>query len=93
MPHCVFCHNEVVFEVKIGRRDECPFCHRDIHACLQCRHYDRASHNQCREPQSEWVADKEAANFCGYFEFGRDVGDETRQQEKAKKDLDALFKK
>ncbi len=93
MPRCAFCQHEITLEVKIGRLDECPHCSRDLHTCLQCRHYDRAVHNQCREPQAEWVPDKERANFCGYFEFGRDVTDERNLQEKAKKDLETLFKK
>lgn len=77
----------------MSRRDDCPNCHRDLHACVQCKYYDRSSHNQCREPQSEWVADKEAANFCGFFEFGREVEDERAAQDKAKKRLDDLFKR
>lgn len=93
MPRCIFCQQEVVFEVKIGRLEECPHCHRDIHACVQCRHYDRAAHNRCREPQAEWVPDKECANFCGYFEFGRDDAGERAAQHKALNDLDALFRK
>lgn len=93
MPKCSFCQTEISLEVKIGRLDECPGCHRDLHTCMQCKYYDRAAHNDCREPQAEWVPDKERANFCGYFEFGRDVMEERESQEKAKKGLDELFKK
>lgn len=93
MSRCAFCHQEVVLEVKIGRLDECPHCRRDLHACLQCRHYDRAAHNQCRETQSEWVPDKERSNFCGFFEFGRETDDEREQQGNAKRDLESLFRK
>ena len=93
MPKCVHCGNEIELIVKVGRRDECPQCQADLHTCIQCRHYDRSAHNNCREPQSEWVPDKEAANFCGYFEFGRDITETKNEQDKAKNDLDGLFKK
>jgi hypothetical protein len=26
-----------------------------------------SAHNRCREPQAEWVSDREKANFCDYF--------------------------
>jgi hypothetical protein len=29
--------------------------------------YDTSAHNRCREPQAEWVTDRERANFCDYF--------------------------
>jgi hypothetical protein len=93
MPTCAWCQREIELIVKVGRQDDCPHCHRDLHACVQCRHYDRAAHNKCREPQSEWVPDKERANFCGYFEFGREVAGERDAEEKAKNGLEALFKK
>jgi len=93
MARCVYCGTEIDLSVKVNIRDECPSCYRDLHACLQCRHYDRAAHNQCRENQAGWVADKEKANFCGYFEFGRDATEERESQDKAKKALEHLFKK
>ena len=93
MPKCVHCGNEIELIVKVGRRDECHHCHEDLHTCIQCRFYDRASHNDCREPQAEWVPDKESANFCGYFEFGRDITEEKDDQDQAKHQLEDLFKK
>ena len=93
VPKCVHCGNDIELIVKIGRRDECPSCHEDLHACVQCKYYDRTAHNQCREPQAGWVAEKESANFCGYFEFGRDTTEEKNNQDKAKQQLEDLFKK
>jgi hypothetical protein len=29
--------------------------------------YDPHAHNKCREPQAEWVTDRERANFCDFF--------------------------
>ena len=93
MPKCVFCGEEINLEFKIGRRDECTKCGNDLHACVQCRFYDRSYHNQCRENQASQVADKEKSNFCEFFEFGRDVGYENKAVDSSKKKLDDLFKK
>lgn len=90
---CAFCGGMVEIEGKPGRADECPHCRRDLHACLQCRFYDRSFHNQCRESQSGYVSDKEKSNFCEFFEFGRDVVSEKSVMVSSKKKLDELFKK
>ncbi|MFK7826658.1 MAG: hypothetical protein AB8G05_21130 [Oligoflexales bacterium] len=34
---------------------------------MNCIYYDAGSHHECREPQAEWVREKESGNFCGYF--------------------------
>lgn len=93
MPSCVFCGSEVEVVGRIGRLDGCPSCRRDLHACLQCRLYDRSAHNQCRESQAPYVADRERANFCEFFEFGREVEGEKKTIEKSKRKLEELFKK
>ena len=94
MPKCVFCGAEVeILDRKVGRMDECHSCKRDLHACVQCRFYDRSYHNQCRENQAGQVADKEKSNFCEFFEFGRDSEGERRAVDDAKGKLDGLFKK
>ncbi len=51
----------------VGRRDECFKCHADLHSCRNCEFYDRAAYNECREPSSEVVLEKERANFCDFF--------------------------
>lgn len=96
MPHCVFCGTSIEFAPgeRVGRRDECPQCRRDLHACLQCRFYERSAHNQCRESQAGIVADKEGANFCEFFAFGREgvaPGQDPAQEAKLK--LEGLFRK
>jgi hypothetical protein len=90
---CTFCGAEIQIEDRVGRRDECPQCRRDLHACLQCRFYDRSYHNQCRETQAEYVGDKERSNFCDYFQFGRESVSEKSAAEDAKQKLKGLFKK
>lgn len=94
MASCHFCGKEVEFHIKVMRKDTCPHCGRDLHACVQCRFYDPGYHNQCREPKSEMVRDREKANLCGHFQFGAGTG--RRQEEKkedVRKKLDELFKK
>ena len=81
---------------RVGRRDTCPKCHADLHACRQCQFYDRSKNNQCSEPQAEWVRDKEAANLCGYYSpnpvlmaHGERPASKT---DDAKNNFDSLFK-
>lgn len=69
MGDCYACGAELAVAEKIRRTDECPGCGRDMRCCRNCRHYDPKVNNQCREVVAEWVADKERANFCDYFEL------------------------
>lgn len=64
---CHQCQRELKIEGHIARTDECPHCGADIHCCLNCANYDPHAHNKCREPQAEWVTDREKANFCDFF--------------------------
>ncbi|HKP87190.1 MAG TPA: hypothetical protein VJZ26_13890 [Blastocatellia bacterium] len=93
---CHACQNEVRIEAKVSRTDECAKCSADIHCCLNCEQYDPAAHNRCREPQAEWVSDREKANFCDFFtpnkraasrKPGVSAADDTRSA------FDSLFKK
>lgn len=90
---CVFCGAEICVIDKVGRSEECPSCKRDLHACLQCRFYDRSFHNQCRESQAGYVTDKEKANFCEFFEIGRDAVSEKQKANESRCKLEELFKK
>lgn len=88
---CFRCEEELVFDVKIARLDTCPNCGAYLHSCRNCRFWSIAAHNQCTENQGEFIRDREAANFCGWFQF-RVVGEDTSQQANAAKaKLDALF--
>jgi hypothetical protein len=55
----------------VGRRDACPSCHRDLHACVQCANWDHAT-RVCREPAAaaDQPRDRELANFCDWFRLG-----------------------
>lgn len=91
---CHKCKKEIALEGRVGRRDTCPHCGADLHCCLNCKFYDEFAHNQCKEPEAEWVSDREAGNFCEFFVFREtdtSRGKEDRA-EKAKEKFRKLFK-
>ncbi len=77
----------------VSRRDACPSCRADLHACVQCEFYAPGAYNDCREPQAERVIDKERSNFCDYFRPGGGAPSPEAARLDAKARLDALFKK
>jgi len=79
---------------RIGFRDTCVKCGSDLHTCRNCAHYDPGAYNQCREPNAEWVSDRERANRCDYFAYGDRSHDSAGgEQARARSALDNLFKK
>ena len=90
---CFFCGELIEFELRVGRLEDCPKCGKYLHTCIQCRFYDRGYHNDCRESQAPLVGDKESANFCEFFEMGRDGNKEQNVRDDAKRKLEALFSK
>jgi len=63
---CVFCGKKVPVEGKIGRRDTCPHCQRDLRCCKQCKFFDQHAYNECKEVLAERISNKERSNFCDY---------------------------
>jgi len=94
MSACHFCHTSLDPKLRIVRESVCPNCQRDLHACVQCRHFDRNAHNMCREPQAEWVTDRDRRNFCDYFSLNSAIaiGTKTDRAQAARTKLDQLFK-
>jgi hypothetical protein len=96
--YCWTCRNELIFDVKVGvkvgRRDSCMHCGADLHVCKNCALYDPAIHNQCREPEAQFIRDRETGNFCPHFDFkNADAAPkEADNVSSAKAKLDALFK-
>lgn len=95
MGACFQCGEEVAADRKILREDECAHCHTDLHCCRNCRFYDPAVSNQCREPQADWVTDKEKANFCEFFVLADGAGPRAAARDsRPGRDLfDRLFRK
>ena len=74
----------------LGRLAECDACRAQLHVCRLCRFYNPRVSNACEEPIAEPIADKERANFCGYFEPRADAYRPPGEDE-ARASLDALF--
>ena len=69
MKSCHRCGTSWEGEGRPPFREVCEKCQAYLHACLNCRFYDRDAYHQCREPRAEHVQDKQAGNFCEFFEF------------------------
>lgn len=94
MKRCHKCGTPWVSEKRQpGVKEYCDKCSAYLHCCLNCRFHDRSVHNQCRIGTTDWVADREGANFCDEFEF-KDAEAEKKdagKKEKAKDAIDELF--
>ena len=96
---CHYCRVPLSTEIQNKNR-LCPQCGSDLHCCKNCVHYDEASSAKCREPNSEWVADRAALNSCPFFEFGTvsnrpaETGnaESNAEAERAKEAFRALFR-
>lgn len=79
---------------RVGFRDACPRCRADLHSCRNCRHHDPGARNQCREPASDPVADRERANRCDWFAAAEGTPrGAAPARDSARSALDALFRK
>jgi len=93
MRFCSSCGARLDIEGRIGREETCPNCHAYLHSCLHCQFHDEHAHNQCREPDAEWVSDKQKANFCEFFSF-RDFAQaspDVDRRKRARDELERLF--
>ncbi len=91
---CFNCGTEYSFQDRVGRRDTCPKCDADLHCCRNCRLYAPSAHNQCNEPQAEWVRDKDRANYCDYFEpLSGNSGKGSSRVQDGRSRFEDLFKK
>ena len=88
---CYACGAEVRIEGPVGRRATCPACDGELHACLNCRHFDESAAHACREPHAEHVVDKEAANACDLFQLGDGASRRRGAPSGARDALAALF--
>lgn len=92
---CPLCGAPLELEGHVSRKEACPACRQDLHACHACRFFDPRAHNQCREPRAEWQARRDKANYCDFFELAEGAAGGTDSAEKEaerKQRLDDLFK-
>ena len=91
---CYRCEGQVSTDGSVTRSDTCTSCGAYLHCCKNCAFYDKGAHNRCREPQSEWVTDREGANFCEFFTFSQKAaGKDKKLEEETRRQLNELFKK
>ena len=92
---CYFCGQKLDMGGVVGRHEICPQCHRDVRCCLNCSFYDPGAHNQCREPQSEEIRERDQSNFCEFFAVNEAESPTVNEDsvQKAQDELDRLFKK
>lgn len=67
MIECWKCHRQIESGSKISFRAVCIYCGIDWHVCKNCRYYAPGKPNDCAVPGTEFVRDREAANFCEDF--------------------------
>lgn len=94
MKRCHKCGTPWVSEKKQPAvKDYCENCTAYLHCCKNCRFYDPSRHNECQIGTTEWVGDREGANFCDEFEFkdSEAQSKDTAKSAKAKDALDNLF--
>jgi transposase len=92
---CAACEADLGGVERVGRRDTCPRCGADLHACRNCRFYAPRVAGECREPQAERVLDKTRGNFCDYFApaAARPSGAPAPGSADARDALDRLFRR
>ena len=88
---CYGCGAELHIDGPVGRRTTCPECDADLHACINCRHYDVSAARECREPHAEQIVDKEASNACDLFQLGDGASRRRGSSSAARDQLAALF--
>ena len=92
---CFHCSQPLSLEAgaSVAFREVCAHCSADVHTCRNCEFFDEGAHHECREPQAEWIHDKERANRCDYFRLGSAARAEQAKKSESIAALDALFKK
>lgn len=56
-------------EGKLPFRATCDKCISWLHCCKNCRNYKPGLPNDCAVPGTEYIADREASNFCEEFQL------------------------
>jgi hypothetical protein len=89
--NCWKCHKQLSdIPVKIAFRATCPHCDIDLHTCVNCRYYAPGKPNDCAVPGTDYIRDREAANFCEEYKIKTEAL--SSEQEQAKKRFNSLFK-
>lgn len=65
--NCFKCHQPLDIDRKFSFREVCPHCGADLHCCKGCRFYAEGKPNNCLIPGTDYVANREANNYCDEF--------------------------
>ena len=57
-----------IVDAQILSRSTCPKCQQELHACVQCTHFDPSARFECTRPVPARLSPKDAANECTIFE-------------------------
>jgi hypothetical protein len=90
---CARCGNPLASDIAADTK--CPRCGTDLHACVQCAHFDTGRRFECDQPLTARVSPKDARNECTLFEAQRRVERETTTPvttSSARQAFDDLFK-
>ena len=92
---CYKCNEPLLLEAgkDINRFENCTKCNASIRCCSMCDFYNKSSYNECREPTSDRITDKEKANFCDFFKLSLGGNLNDNKKELALNAAEALFKK
>ena len=94
MPGCGRCGAKVeIVGNTVGRRESCPSCDAELHACIHCRHYDESVAKSCKEPFAEVPDDKTSGNFCDLYQLGDGAIRRAAKKEELLSAAEALFRK
>ncbi len=83
----------------IGSLASCAGCGADLHACVNCLHFDPSRPKECRKDPPERVANKSKGNECALFaprtvqEFASEGETSSARKDDPRAAFDALFKK
>lgn len=92
MADCWKCHKAIAdLPAKLSFRAVCPHCGIDLHTCTNCRYYAPGKPNDCAVPGTEFIRDREAANFCEEFKPKIDSSGPP-DRDKGKDKFKSLFK-
>jgi len=67
--NCWICGTALGLAGKISFRAECESCHAALHCCRNCVYYKPGLPNECMVPNTDYVADRTANNFCEEFKL------------------------
>lgn len=88
--NCWNCGAALLEQKKIPFRATCDKCLAALHCCQNCKYYKRGLPNDCAVPGTDYIADRQASNFCEEFSpLGKTP---TPPSSNHKKSFDDLFK-